>query len=69
MAPEVKYKGLAERRMRVFESMDVSMDANPEVKNPSVRARFLHNRHILLLHDDPGSYRNRAVSRACDAYA
>ena len=58
-ASHVTYRKRAERRMPNFEYMDVPMAAMLMMKNPSVHAKFLHNRHILLLHDDPGSYGNR----------
>ena len=54
--------------MRGFETVGVSMNAKLEVKNSSVHARFLHNRHIVLLHDDL-SYRKWGWSLACDAIA
>jgi hypothetical protein len=68
-APVVKNKRLAERVMRIFKTMDVSMDAKLEVKDPSVHAKFLHSCHIVLLPYDPVSYTNRGSSLACDAIA
>ena len=68
-APVVKNKRLADRMMRIFENMNVSLDAKLEVKDPSVHAKFLHNCHIVLLPYDPGSYTNRGSSLACDAIA
>ena len=59
--------------MRVFEnmdvSMDVSMDVTLEIQTCSIRARFLHNRHIVLLNSNTGSYGSRGASLDSDAIA
>ena len=68
-APVVKNKRLAERMMRAFENMNVSLDARMDISDPAIHAKFLNDCHIVLLPYDPGPYTNRGSSLACDAIA